>query len=66
MRMFSFRFSSHSEEDVDTRLNSVSEEMIIPLALNLCVLPKFKGKGLMSQLISRMHEAILSNINHPK
>ena len=34
------------------------EEIIIPLTLNLCVLPRFRGKGLMSQLITKMHTHI--------
>lgn len=41
---------------ISCRYKLKTEEIIIPLTLNLCVVPKFRGRGLMSQLLSNMHK----------
>ncbi len=37
------------------RYRYTTGDLVVPLTLNLCVLPKFRGRGLMSQLITQMH-----------
>jgi GNAT superfamily N-acetyltransferase len=40
---------------IPCRYRYATEDLAVPLTLNLCVLPKSRGRGLMSQLITRMH-----------
>ena len=36
-------------------------KIIVPLTLNLCVHPKYRGMGLMNQLVVKMHEYLSHN-----
>lgn len=46
---------------IPCRYKFMAKEIVVPLTLNLCVSPRFRGRGLMSQLISSMHQFLKKN-----